>query len=61
MINPHWISLCVRLGNEKWVEGDKQIAVGDKVVLCGQLTKYKTTYETSQNKAYVFSVNGVSK
>ena len=49
------------LGNQKWVEGDKQIAVGDKVVLCGQLTKYKTTYETSQNKAYVFSVNGVSK
>lgn len=49
------------LGNQKWAEGDKQIAVGDKVVLCGQLTKYKTTYETSQNKAYVFSVNGVSK
>ena len=49
------------LGNQKWVEGDKQIAVGDKVVLCGQLTKYKTTYETSQNKAFVFSVNGVSK
>ena len=44
------------LDNKKWVEGDKQIAVGDKVVLCGQLTKYKTTYETNQNKAYVFSV-----
>jgi hypothetical protein len=44
------------LDNKKWVEGDKQIAVGDQVVLCGQLTKYKTTYETNQNKAYVFSV-----
>lgn len=46
------------LGNQKWVEGDDQIAVGDKVVLCGELTKYKTTYETNQNKAYVYSVNG---
>lgn len=46
------------LGNQKWVEGDAQIAVGDKVVLFGELTKYKTTYETNQNKAYVYSVNG---
>ena len=52
------------LGNQKWVDGNDQIAVGDKVVLCGEVTKYtnsKTgavTYETSQNKAYVFSVNG---
>ena len=46
------------LGNQKWVEGNPQIAVGDKVVLCGELTKYKTTYETNQNKAYVYSVNG---
>ena len=46
------------LGNQKWVEGDAQIAVGDKVVLFGELTKYNTTYETNQNKAYVYSVNG---
>ena len=46
------------LGNKKWVEGNDQIAVGDKVILCGKLTKYNTTYETTQNKAYVYSVNG---
>ena len=46
------------LGNRKWVEGDDQIAVGDKVVLCGQLTKYGSTYETSSGKAYIYSVNG---
>jgi hypothetical protein len=46
------------LGNRKWVEGDDQIAVGDKVVLCGALTKYGSTYETSSGKAYVYSVNG---
>lgn len=46
------------LGNRKWVEGDEQIAVGDKVVLCGLLTKYGTTYETSSGKAYIYSLNG---
>jgi len=49
------------LGNQKWAEGDDQIAVGDEVILFGELTKYKTTYETNQNKAYVFSVNGKVK
>lgn len=46
------------LGNKKWAEGDAQVAVGDKVVLCGEITKYKSTYETNQNKAYVYSING---
>lgn len=49
------------LGNQKWAEGDDQIAVGDEVILFGELTKYMTTYETNQNKAYVFSVNGKVK
>ena len=46
------------LGNRKWVEGDTQIAVGDKVVLCGALTKYGSTYETASGKAYIYSLNG---
>ena len=46
------------LGNRKWQEGDDLINVGDNVVICGQLTKYGTTYETSSGKAYVYSVNG---
>ncbi len=46
------------LGNKHWTEADDQIAVGDKVVLYGKLTKYKDTYETNQKEAYVFSVNG---
>ena len=46
------------LGNKAWADGNDQIALGDKVVLHGQLTKYKTTYETSSKKAYVYSVNG---
>ena len=46
------------LGNKKWVDGDDPIAVGDKVILHGQLTKYGSTYETASGKAYVYSVNG---
>ncbi|MBQ9462608.1 MAG: BACON domain-containing protein [Bacteroidales bacterium] len=46
------------LGNRKWVEGDTQIAVGDKVVLHGALTKFGSTYETSSGKAYIYSLNG---
>lgn len=35
----------------KWVEGNPQPAVGDKVIVKGQLTKYNTTYETANKKA----------
>ena len=46
------------LGNQKWVEGNDPIAVGDEVLLRGKLTKYGSTYETSSGKAYIYSVNG---
>ena len=46
------------LGNQSWNEGMGEVAVGDKVVLCGQLTKYNTTYETAAKKAYLYSLNG---
>jgi acetyltransferase-like isoleucine patch superfamily enzyme len=49
------------LGNQKWVEGDTQIAEGDKVTLCGKLTVYKGTAETSSGKAYVYSHNGTTE
>ena len=45
------------LGNRKFVEGDANVAVGNKVVICGQLTNYKGTSETNQNKSYLVSVN----
>lgn len=46
------------LGNKSWTDGCGQVAIGDKVVLCGKLTKYKTTYETSSKKAFIYSLNG---
>ncbi|MCH5173701.1 MAG: DNA-binding protein [Bacteroidales bacterium] len=48
------------LGNEKWAEGNAQIAEGVEVLICGKLTVYKDTAETQQNEAYVYSVNGVT-
>jgi hypothetical protein len=46
------------LGNKKWVEGDKTLAVGDDVVVCGSLTVYKGQAETKEKTSYVYSING---
>ena len=48
--------------NQKWnADVNKgNISVGDEVVVCGKLTLYKGIAETSQNAAYVYSINGVS-
>lgn len=50
------------LGNKEWKEGDTQIQVGDDVIICGKVTKYvkdgKSTLETVQKEAYVYSLNG---
>ncbi len=48
------------LENQKWEEGKPQIALGDDVVLCGKITVYQGTYETSSQKAYLYSLNGVT-
>ena len=49
-------------GNEKWnADVNKgNISVGDEVVICGKLTLYKGISETSQNAAYIYSINGVT-
>ena len=44
--------------NTPWAEGNGQIAEGDEVVIKGQLTLYKGTYETSGKNAWVYSLNG---
>lgn len=48
------------LGNRKFVAGDTQIQEGDTVVVCGKVVNYKGTKpETVQNKAYLYSLNGI--
>jgi hypothetical protein len=46
------------LGNNAWVEGNTQIKVGDEVIICGKITNYNGTLETSSKKAYIYSLNG---
>ena len=49
---------CYYLGNKPWAEGNDQIAVGDEVVIFGNLTLYNGIAETASKKAYVYSHNG---
>ena len=42
-------------GNKPWADGDGQPAVGDMVVVKGQMTIYGGTYETASKKAWVES------
>lgn len=53
--------------NAKWTEGEAQPAVGDEVIIYGKLASFKdkntgdVTYETSQYKAWIYSLNGKTK
>ena len=51
------------LENKSWVEGDKTVALGDEVVLYGNVTYFARdkVAETSSKKAYVYSINGAVK
>ena len=56
--NQFYIYQAYYLNNKKWAEGDKQIEVGDTVVICGKLTNFRGTRETKQREAYIYSLNG---
>lgn len=47
--------------NTPWTESNSQIAVGDDVIVKGQLTIYNGTYETASKKAWVYSHNGATE
>ena len=49
------------LGNTDWAEGNKQVQVGDEVIVCGKLTNYQGTPETASKEAYIYSLNGVTE
>ncbi|MBR5661438.1 MAG: BACON domain-containing protein [Bacteroidales bacterium] len=50
-------------GGKSWAEGDKQIELGDEVVIKGQLTYYakNKVYETLSKKASLYSLNGATE
>ena len=47
--------------NQPWTDADAQPAIGDEVIIKGQLTLYGTTYETASKKAWVCSHNGATE
>ena len=50
------------LGNKKWTASDTPVAPGDDVILYGKIVNFKgNTPETAQNKAFLYSLNGVNK
>ena len=54
-----YVYRALYLGNQKWVDGNYQIKVGDEVVIHGKVTNYMgNTPETVQNAAYLYSING---
>lgn len=56
--NQFYVYRALYLGNKKFASGDTQIKAGDEVIICGRIMNYNGTYETSQNKAYLYSLNG---
>lgn len=47
------------LGNRRYTHSDKQIKLGDDVVICGKVVSFRgNTPETIQGKAYIYSLNG---
>lgn len=55
--------LCYSLlyyGFRNWIEGDKQIEVGDDIIIFGKLTNYNgNTPESMSREACLYSLNGV--
>ena len=49
------------LGNKKWADGNKQVALGDEVIICGKVTNYNGTLETKSQQSYIYSLNGVTE
>ncbi|MDE7377664.1 MAG: hypothetical protein K2N13_01730 [Paraprevotella sp.] len=55
--NTFYVYRALYLGNVKYTSGDV-LEAGDEVIVCGKVTNYNGTYETVQNGAYVYSING---
>lgn len=52
---------CYYFGNKKWEEGNKQVSVGDEVIVCGKVVNYNgNTPEFASKKNYLVSLNGSS-
>lgn len=50
---------CYWFDNAMWTEANKQVSVGDEVVVYGQLTNYQGTCETNGKQCNIYSINGL--
>ncbi len=50
---------CYWFDNAMWTEANKQVSVGDEVVVYGQLTNYNGTCETNGKQCNIISINGL--
>lgn len=55
--NQFYIYRCYGLNNKK-IKSEDEVKVGDEVIICGKVMNYNNTYETVQNQAYIYSING---
>ena len=56
-----YVYRALYLGNKKYTSGTT-LQNGDEVIICGKLVNYRgTTPETVQNKAFLYSLNGVTE
>ena len=56
--NQFYVFHCMYLDNQKWTEGQTNVAVGDDVVVCAKLVNYKgNTPETAHGATYLVSLN----
>ena len=53
-----YVYRALYLGNKKWNGEEPNVQVGDEIIVCGKLANYNGIPETSQNKAYLYSING---
>lgn len=54
-----YVYRALYLGNKKWEQGAGDVLKpGDEVIVYGKLYNYGGTYETAQNEAYLYSLNG---
>ena len=59
--NKFYVYRAYYLGNKKFADGDTQSKVGDDVIVCGIITNYNGTIETTQNKGFIYELNGVNR
>lgn len=55
--NQFRVSGALYLGNQKYSSNKRNLLIGDYVVICGKVINKNGTYQTVENKTYLYSLN----